>query len=54
MPPEDLTPASSDPLTCSVCPHRKADHDAIASRYCSATATSGVVSAKGCVCRPPR
>lgn len=51
--PESHNPAATDPLTCPVCPHRKADHDAIASRYCSATAVSAG-AAKGCVCRPVR
>ncbi len=48
--PETQTVTSPDALTCPVCPHRMADHDAISARYCSATAASG--SAHGCVCRP--
>jgi hypothetical protein len=51
--PEPETLTASDPLTCPVCPHRKADHDRIADRYCSATA-AGNGSAKGCVCKPVR
>lgn len=52
--PESPSSTLADPLTCSVCPHRKADHDAIAARYCSATANSSLSTAKGCVCKPGR
>ncbi|WP_436691870.1 MULTISPECIES: RGCVC family protein [unclassified Geodermatophilus] len=34
---------------CDVCPHPRADHDAIAARFCSATGTGAI--ARGCVCR---
>ncbi len=47
---ENVSLTSPDPLRCPVCPHRVADHDAIAERFCSATLASG--SAHGCVCRP--
>jgi hypothetical protein len=35
--------------TCDVCPHPRANHDAIATRFCSATG-DGVI-ARGCVCQ---
>jgi hypothetical protein len=34
---------------CDVCPHPQAGHDAIAARFCSATAHGAIV--RGCVCR---
>jgi hypothetical protein len=34
---------------CDVCPHPRADHDAIAVRFCSATGDGAI--ARGCVCR---
>jgi hypothetical protein len=34
---------------CDVCPHPRADHDAIAARFCSATVNGAI--ARGCVCR---
>lgn len=47
--PEIALPTPVDVLTCAVCPHRRADHDAIATRFCSATAAGG--STRGCACR---
>ncbi len=35
---------------CDVCPHPHADHDAIATRFCSATGDGAI--ARGCVCQP--
>jgi len=35
--------------TCDVCPHARADHDAIAARFCSATGGGAIT--RGCVCR---
>lgn len=49
--PDSPDTTASDPSTCTVCPHRRIDHDAIAARYCAATAKS-LRSGKGCVCRP--
>jgi hypothetical protein len=34
---------------CDVCPHPRADHDAIAARFCSATGDGAI--ARGCVCQ---
>lgn len=34
---------------CPNCPHALADHDAIARRYCAATA-AGQAADRGCVC----
>lgn len=48
--PDPAVPIADDPQRCPVCPHRKADHDAIAQRFCSAKGAS--VAAHGCVCRP--
>ena len=45
----DLDQASSPDAACDVCPHPRADHDAIASRFCSATGNGAI--ARGCVCR---
>jgi hypothetical protein len=35
--------------TCAVCPHPVDAHDRIGTRYCSATAASGLLD-RGCVC----
>ena len=35
--------------TCDVCPHPHANHDAIATRFCSATGDGAI--ARGCVCQ---
>ncbi|MGY1835649.1 RGCVC family protein [Blastococcus sp. SYSU DS0510] len=34
---------------CGACPHPRADHDAIAARFCSATVDGAI--ARGCACR---
>jgi hypothetical protein len=34
---------------CDVCPHPHAGHDAIGTRFCSATRVGAI--ARGCVCR---
>jgi hypothetical protein len=41
--------AVQDPA-CAACPHPLADHDAVARRFCRATA--GAAPDRGCVCRP--
>ncbi|HVV08339.1 RGCVC family protein [Amycolatopsis sp.] len=38
----------TDVTVCPACPHATASHDAIATRFCAATA-SGVLH-RGCVC----
>jgi hypothetical protein len=43
-----LSPAADTDARCPVCPHAVADHDAIAQRYCRATANSALE--RGCVC----
>ncbi|HEY0452485.1 RGCVC family protein [Actinophytocola sp.] len=35
---------------CAVCPHPWPDHDAIAARYCNATAAVNGQQGRGCVC----
>jgi hypothetical protein len=35
---------------CAVCPHPRAAHDRIATRYCSATVAGSF--SRGCVCTP--
>jgi hypothetical protein len=45
----DLDQASSPDVACDACPHPRADHDAIASRFCSATGNGAI--ARGCACR---
>jgi hypothetical protein len=47
--PQDLEQASSPGAACDVCPHLRADHDAIAARFCSATGNGAI--ARGCVCQ---
>ncbi len=37
--------------TCAACPHDLAGHDAIALRFCRATATGSLE--RGCVCQSP-
>jgi hypothetical protein len=55
MPTAELKPtnAESDNVddaggTCAACAHAMADHDAIGTRFCSATLAGGY--ARGCVC----
>ncbi|WP_290055383.1 RGCVC family protein [Amycolatopsis solani] len=46
------TPAPEAPRSdggCPSCPHPLGTHDAIARRYCAATAASGTAG-RGCVC----
>lgn len=45
---EDAAEATNQ-KTCDVCPHLDANHDAIASRFCSATGNGAI--ARGCVCQ---
>lgn len=45
----DLEPAALADAACDVCPHPRADHDAIAARFCSATGSGALT--RGCVCR---
>ncbi len=33
---------------CQMCEHRAADHDALSTRYCAATATGTLT--RGCIC----
>jgi hypothetical protein len=47
--PRDLEQVSSSDAACDVCPHPRADHDAIAARFCSATGTGAI--ARGCACQ---
>jgi hypothetical protein len=35
---------------CGMCLHTRDSHDAVATRYCEATASSAL--SRGCVCRP--
>ncbi|MFD1521211.1 RGCVC family protein [Pseudonocardia yunnanensis] len=39
-------------VACPVCPHPRDAHDAIGTRYCTATIASGAAG-RGCVCRLP-
>ena len=45
---EGTPPGGGEPA-CDVCPHSLARHDAISSRFCSATLTGAL--ARGCICR---
>ena len=45
----DHAPEARDEETCDVCPHPRANHDAIAARFCAATGNGAVT--RGCVCR---
>jgi hypothetical protein len=44
----DDAAAAMNKEACDVCPHPRADHDAIAARFCSATGNGAI--ARGCVC----
>ena len=44
-----LAPEAVDEEACDVCPHLRANHDAISTRFCSATGNGAI--ARGCVCR---
>ena len=48
-PAPDATEMSRAGTQCPSCPHALGTHDAIARRYCAATATSAQ-SDRGCVC----
>ena len=48
--PSEATARSADNPICDMCTHSVADHDAIALRFCRATAAAAI--ARGCVCRP--
>jgi hypothetical protein len=47
----DTEPVALDLPICGMCLHPLESHDAIATRYCEATSSSGL--ARGCVCRQP-
>jgi hypothetical protein len=47
----ELVPVVLDQPMCGMCLHPLESHDAIATRYCEATASSAL--ARGCVCRQP-
>jgi hypothetical protein len=46
--PDDAVEAMTEEA-CDACPHPRAGHDAIAARFCSATARGAI--ARGCVCQ---
>jgi hypothetical protein len=46
--PETAAPPEQTPA-CAACPHPLDEHDAIAMRFCRATASAG--HDRGCVCR---
>lgn len=51
MPATDVQPDSTETTeaSCASCGHPEASHDAIALRYCAATAV-GNATGRGCVC----
>jgi hypothetical protein len=46
----DVEATTLDLPVCGMCLHSRESHDAIAARYCDATASSAL--ARGCVCQP--
>jgi hypothetical protein len=45
----DDAPEAVNKEACDVCPHLHANHDAIATRFCSATGNGAIT--RGCVCQ---